>query len=461
MLEKTNKTKGVKLDTSRIPLIGLGGFNPFERAKYRQLLEAFGYKPYRHVLTDNASPESFGYHTFRGSDDEWYYEEINGGRYVCPTFTSHADNNPALFFALAALQDSSDKYQVFLTNKELTTSEGMKLDSNTTLISVTDGVTLLDTKYLNANCSDIRKASSHELRHVLGDSNVREDVLFTYMHLGLYGDETCNVSAIKHFEDEPSLENCVHIGYDDAQPCGRPVITAFISLPISGKELEAMDKAKEIKDWLTSHLEGIEVVTPFEICDNDLDKPYSWYMGKDIEKLLQCNVVIQADGWEESKGCRCEATTADIYDIKRVSFRDLQNSLHPDEDAFRVWVLTEYDYSPMEFNLTDWERILTDKRVFVNEDAAANAYRTFIKTSAKRIETAITKDVEKISKSLAFYPDADRVFGSIEDAGLDYYRQRLHAVDIEGDDGFVYRYQFIPLITKMRRDSVDGLVKAD
>lgn len=457
MINKPTATQ--RLDSSRIPLIGIGGFNSFERAKYRQLLEAFGYKPYRHILADVVLSDSLGYHTFKGNDDVWYYEEVNGGKYVCPTFTSHADNNPALFFALAALLDASDKYQVFLTNSELTTVEGEKLERDTTLISVIDGVTLLDTKYLNADCTDIHKATSHELRRILGDEKIREKVLFTYMNLNLDGENmTCNLKEIKHFEQEPpSIEDCVHVGYDG----GYPVITAFISLPISGKEQEAMHKAKEIKDWLTSHLEGIEVVTPFEICNNDLEKPYSWYMGRDIEKLLQCNVVIQADGWEESPGCRCEAATADIYGIKRIAFRDLLNSTYPEEDGLHVWVLTEFDYDRVDLPLSDWRRLLTHKDIFFTESAAADAYKNFMETSAARIEKAITTEPKNMAKSLAFHPDADKVFGGIEDAGLDYYRQRLYAVDIEGEDGFVYRHQFIPLITKMKRDPVNGLVKAN
>ena len=103
-------------------------------------------------------------------------------------------------------------------------------------------------------------------------------------------------------------------------------IKIFISLPITGRVEEAMTMAKTAKENLVKVFPSAEICTPFEICDGELDKPYHWYMGKDIEKLLQCQLAVQCPGWEESKGCRCESATADIYGIKRLSYDFIRQS---------------------------------------------------------------------------------------------------------------------------------------
>ena len=43
--------------------------------------------------------------------------------------------------------------------------------------------------------------------------------------------------------------------------------------------------------------------------------PDSYYMGKDVEQLLNCDVMIQMDGWEKSKGCTVEDCIAKTYSI--------------------------------------------------------------------------------------------------------------------------------------------------
>lgn len=100
----------------------------------------------------------------------------------------------------------------------------------------------------------------------------------------------------------------------------------FISVPITGHEEEARELVGIATTLLRETCPDIQFYTPFEICQ-ETDKPYYYYMGKDIEKLLQCDAVIQMPGWEESKGCRCEAATADIYGIKRIAWADVKNSV--------------------------------------------------------------------------------------------------------------------------------------
>lgn len=85
----------------------------------------------------------------------------------------------------------------------------------------------------------------------------------------------------------------------------------YVSLPITGHDLaEVKKRADIIKQFLSS--DWNEVVTPFDIC-SDTDKTYSYYMGRDIEALLDCDAIFMANGWEGSKGCNLEHSAAVIY----------------------------------------------------------------------------------------------------------------------------------------------------
>lgn len=100
----------------------------------------------------------------------------------------------------------------------------------------------------------------------------------------------------------------------------------YISIPITGRPIE---EAKEHAEWLKSSLEahGHKCITPFEVCPEP-DKPYAYYMGKDIEALLSDDIdaVVFGVGWFKSKGCKLEMQAALIYKKRVVfeaSFRNL------------------------------------------------------------------------------------------------------------------------------------------
>jgi hypothetical protein len=85
----------------------------------------------------------------------------------------------------------------------------------------------------------------------------------------------------------------------------------YISLPITGHDIETVKaRAATIKQFLSS--EWNEVITPFDVCP-ETDKPYSYYLGRDIEALLECDAVFMADGWQSSKGCTLEYNAAMLY----------------------------------------------------------------------------------------------------------------------------------------------------
>ena len=86
----------------------------------------------------------------------------------------------------------------------------------------------------------------------------------------------------------------------------------YISIPITGHDIdEVKERADILKQIISS--DSNEVITPFDVCA-DKDKPYSHFMGRDIEALLDCDAIFMAEGWQSSKGCNLEHHAALLYD---------------------------------------------------------------------------------------------------------------------------------------------------
>lgn len=86
---------------------------------------------------------------------------------------------------------------------------------------------------------------------------------------------------------------------------------AYISLPISNRSCKeiGLNLDKGIK---CLRKEGYQVVTPYDASPN-ANASYAEHMGKDIQALLECDVVLMMPGWEQSQGCQLERSTAVIY----------------------------------------------------------------------------------------------------------------------------------------------------
>lgn len=91
----------------------------------------------------------------------------------------------------------------------------------------------------------------------------------------------------------------------------------FLSIPITGVEEQARERCKSIKELFSKHFKDCQLFTPFEIAP-EKDMPTSYYMGKDVEQLLECDVMIQMDGWQNSKGCTVENCIAETYGIPKL-----------------------------------------------------------------------------------------------------------------------------------------------
>lgn len=86
----------------------------------------------------------------------------------------------------------------------------------------------------------------------------------------------------------------------------------YISLPITGEDIEKVKaRAEEVKVRLTNN--GMNAITPFDVCD-EKDKPYSYYMGRDIEALIDCDMIYMCKGRHKSKECQAELHVAVVYE---------------------------------------------------------------------------------------------------------------------------------------------------
>lgn len=78
----------------------------------------------------------------------------------------------------------------------------------------------------------------------------------------------------------------------------------YISLPITGKEKEAREKADKVKTMLSKM--GWEVINPFEIYVG-ASASYGQHLGADVTALIDhADAIFLCKGWENSPGCRIE-----------------------------------------------------------------------------------------------------------------------------------------------------------
>lgn len=97
---------------------------------------------------------------------------------------------------------------------------------------------------------------------------------------------------------------------------------AYISLPISGQDTYEIRRNLRLgRNYL--HAKAYTIVTPYDASPN-ANASYAEHMGKDIQALLECDVVLMMPGWEDSRGCRCEKATAEIYGKEIIYYADTE-----------------------------------------------------------------------------------------------------------------------------------------
>lgn len=83
----------------------------------------------------------------------------------------------------------------------------------------------------------------------------------------------------------------------------------FISQPMRNMSNETIKKEREkiIKQCELKDCEVIDTIFDFG------DKPAMYYLAKSIEAMSEADIVIFANGWEETRGCRIEFEIAKQY----------------------------------------------------------------------------------------------------------------------------------------------------
>ena len=86
----------------------------------------------------------------------------------------------------------------------------------------------------------------------------------------------------------------------------------YVSIPYTGHEAEMPARCKAAHERYDAP--GVVVWTPRDVI-KDSATPYESCMGKCIEKEMQCDEVVFANGWAESRGCTLEMNTCQVYEI--------------------------------------------------------------------------------------------------------------------------------------------------
>lgn len=82
-------------------------------------------------------------------------------------------------------------------------------------------------------------------------------------------------------------------------------MTVYISLPITGHEKEAREKADRVKTMLSKL--GHNPINPMTDIYAGQEASYGKYLGYDIAVLIDhCDAIFLCKGWENSPGCRIE-----------------------------------------------------------------------------------------------------------------------------------------------------------
>ena len=94
----------------------------------------------------------------------------------------------------------------------------------------------------------------------------------------------------------------------------------YLSLPIKDTgftTLQRMEYANEVKRLIELRYDArneiVNVITPFDVNENEDKDSYARKMGNDIEALLECDIVCFCEGWQNSDGCMLEFAAANIY----------------------------------------------------------------------------------------------------------------------------------------------------
>lgn len=153
----------------------------------------------------------------------------------------------------------------------------------------------------------------------------------------------------------------------------------YISIPITGRNMEDVkaeaSKAKSLFE---------DAITKFEVCSEE-NKSYSYYMGRDIEELLECDAIYLCKGWQNSKGCQAEYQIAKIYDkqilIAPNASKKIKGAKHVYDLSFVPAEMREPFKQWLEYKSGRKESYKTEKSIEA-------CYKRLVKLSGNNPETA-------------------------------------------------------------------------
>lgn len=93
-------------------------------------------------------------------------------------------------------------------------------------------------------------------------------------------------------------------------------VTFTISQPMSGRQLSDVKLARQrvIEHFISKGWTYVDNVIPsFE---NDPEPKPLWYLGKSLELMSKCDVVIFMEGWEKARGCQLEHAACEAYGVR-------------------------------------------------------------------------------------------------------------------------------------------------
>lgn len=277
----------------------------------------------RHIATEDCGASCCGIKTLEESA-RWhkYIKEKNVTGYSKPLI--NCLDNIELFKAIAAITDDDDLYQWFIINYS---------DSNEYWV-FNDTQKHIDDKqkqiYRKATLKEIVEHFNNKERLNMAEIVTKEEMAYALKELINANDLQFNVAwyytelARKFPKKAVDWNNFAEvypnlIANKIAYEGGLRNKKCFISIPITGREEFAREECKEAQELLSTYFPSCEFFSPFEVAP-EKNMPDSYYMGKDVEQLMDCDIIIQMNGWENSKGCRVENFIADTYRIDKISY---------------------------------------------------------------------------------------------------------------------------------------------
>lgn len=116
------------------------------------------------------------------------------------------------------------------------------------------------------------------------------------------------------------------------------ILRAYLSGPISGYDMNERRKAfKEAEELI--HEPGVEVVSPL---NNGLPDDAEWsdHMLRDLEMLIDCDMMVLLPGWQHSRGCLTEVRFARKMGLLVLGFHEaeqIEYERYCNEHPIKCW----------------------------------------------------------------------------------------------------------------------------